>query len=29
MLDTIREYDGSAALKEKIFSRNAADLLRL
>jgi aminocarboxymuconate-semialdehyde decarboxylase len=29
MIDTIREYDGSAALKEKILSRNAADLLRL
>ena len=29
MIDTIREYEGSAALKEKIFSRNAADLLRL
>ena len=29
MLDTIRGFDGPAALKEKIFGRNAADLLRL
>ena len=29
MIEMIRGYDGPAALKEKIFSRNAADLLRL
>jgi aminocarboxymuconate-semialdehyde decarboxylase len=29
MLETIRSYDGSAVLKEKILSRNAATLLGL
>ena len=29
MLDTIRGYDAPAAVKEKIFSRNAAELLGL